>query len=31
MSAFPAAPLWALLMITLDVVIIYQLTARWED
>jgi hypothetical protein len=27
---FPAAPLWAFLMIILDVVIIYQLTARWE-
>jgi hypothetical protein len=27
---FPAAPLWAFLMIVLDVVIIYQLTARWE-
>lgn len=27
---FPAAPLWAMLMIFLDVVIIYQLTARWE-
>ena len=26
---FPAAPLWAFLMIILDVVIIYQLTARW--
>ena len=28
---FPAAPLWAFLMIILDVTIIYQLTARWED
>lgn len=28
---FPAAPLWAFLMILLDVVIIYQLTARWEE
>jgi hypothetical protein len=28
---FPAAPLWAFLIIILDVVIIYQLTARWED
>ncbi|HWC09150.1 MAG TPA: hypothetical protein VG458_08860 [Solirubrobacterales bacterium] len=28
---FPAAPLWAFLMILLDVTIIYQLTARWED
>ena len=26
---FPAAPLWAFLIIILDVVIIYQLTARW--
>jgi hypothetical protein len=26
---FPAAPLWAFLMIILDVVIIYQLTANW--
>jgi len=26
---FPAAPLWAFLLIVLDVVIIYQLTARW--
>lgn len=28
---FPAAPLWAFLMVILDVTIIYQLTARWED
>jgi hypothetical protein len=28
---FPAAPLWAFLIIILDVVIIYQLTVRWED
>jgi hypothetical protein len=28
---FPAAPLWAMLMIFLDVVIIYQLTARWDE
>ena len=28
---FPAAPLWAFLIIILDVVIIYQLTARWEE
>jgi hypothetical protein len=28
---FPAAPLWAFLMILLDVVIIYQLTARWQE
>jgi hypothetical protein len=27
---FPAAPLWAFLIIILDVTIIYQLTARWE-
>jgi hypothetical protein len=27
---FPAAPLWAFLLIILDVVIIYQLTARWD-
>jgi hypothetical protein len=27
---FPAAPLWALLLIILDVTIIYQLTARWN-
>ena len=27
---FPAAPLWAFLLILLDVAIIYQLTARWE-
>jgi hypothetical protein len=26
---FPAAPLWAFLLIILDVTIIYQLTARW--
>ena len=26
---FPAAPLWAFLIIILDVTIIYQLTARW--
>lgn len=28
---FPAAPLWAFLIILLDVAIIYQLTARWEE
>ncbi len=28
---FPAAPLWAFLMILLNVTIIYQLTARWEE
>ena len=27
---FPAAPLWAFLIIILDVAIIYQLTARWN-
>ena len=27
---FPAAPLWAFLMIILNVTIIYQLTARWD-
>jgi hypothetical protein len=28
---FPAAPLWAFLIIILDVTIIYQLTVRWEE
>ena len=28
---FPAAPLWAFLMILLDITIIYQLTARWGE
>jgi hypothetical protein len=28
---FPAAPLWAFLIIVLDMTIIYQLTARWGD
>lgn len=28
---FPAAPLWSFLMIILDVAIIYQLTARWDE
>jgi hypothetical protein len=28
---FPAAPLWAFLLIVLDVTIIYQLTARWDQ
>jgi len=28
---FPAAPLWAFLMILLDVTIIFQLTARWTE
>ena len=27
---FPAAPLWAFLLIILDVTIIYQLTVRWD-
>ena len=28
---FPAAPLWALLIVILDVVILYNLTARWSE
>lgn len=28
---FPAAPLWAFLMIILNVTIIYQLSARWAE
>ena len=28
---FPAAPLWAFLLIILDVIILYQLTARWGN
>src|SRR4051794_25287579 len=28
---FPAAPLWALIVILLDVIILYNLTARWSD
>ena len=28
---FPAAPLWAFLMIILDVVIIYQLIVNWTE
>jgi hypothetical protein len=28
---FPAAPLWAFIVILLDVVIIYNLTARWGE
>jgi hypothetical protein len=28
---FPAAPLWALIVILLDVIIIYHLTARWAE
>ena len=27
---FPAAPLWAFLLILLDVIILYQLTVRWD-
>jgi hypothetical protein len=27
---FPLAPMWAFLIVLLDVTIIYQLTARWE-
>jgi hypothetical protein len=26
----PAHPWWSVLIITLDIIIIYQLTARWE-
>jgi hypothetical protein len=28
---FPAAPLWSFMIIILDVTILYQLTARWEE
>ena len=28
---FPAAPLWAFIVILLDVIIIYNLTARWGE
>lgn len=28
---FPAAPLWTFLIVILDVTIIYQLTARWDE
>ncbi|HMC06985.1 MAG TPA: hypothetical protein VKG89_06265 [Solirubrobacterales bacterium] len=28
---FPAAPLWAFIVILLDVIIIYNLTARWAE
>ena len=28
---FPAAPLWAFLMIVLDTVVIYQLTTNWTN
>jgi len=27
---FPAAPLWALIVIALDVIVIYHLTVRWD-
>jgi hypothetical protein len=30
-SWFPTAPLWSFMVIILDVVILYQLTARWEQ
>jgi hypothetical protein len=30
MTAITAFPLWAIMMIAIDVIIIYQLTARWE-
>jgi hypothetical protein len=29
-GVLPAFPLWALLVVTLDIIVIYQLTARWE-
>jgi hypothetical protein len=28
---FPAAPLWAFIVILLDIIIIYNLTVRWEE
>ena len=28
---FPAAPLWTVLMVTLSVIVIYQLTAHWDE
>jgi hypothetical protein len=28
---FPAAPLWTLLIVALSVVLVYQLTAHWEE
>lgn len=28
---FPAAPLWTVLMVTLSVIVIYQLTMHWEE
>jgi hypothetical protein len=30
-AAFSAFPLWSLAVLALDVVVIYQLTARWES
>jgi hypothetical protein len=30
-AAFSAFPLWSLFVLTLDCVVIYQLTARWES
>jgi hypothetical protein len=30
-GVFPAAPLWALIVILLDVLVIYNLTAHWEE
>jgi type III secretory pathway component EscV len=29
-GVFPAFPLWSLVVIALNVVVIYQLTANWE-
>lgn len=28
---FPAAPLWTVLMVALSVIVIYQLTAHWDE
>jgi len=28
---FPAAPLWTILVIALSVIVVYQLTAHWEE
>jgi hypothetical protein len=30
MATITAFPLWSIMMITLDVIIIYQLTANWR-
>jgi hypothetical protein len=30
-GVFPAFPLWSLVVIALDVVVIYQLTANWVE